>query len=128
MKISLEKNNLYRAIGELSFVIAKSDNMLTQIEKTVFREAVKEELGEEGWIVIDRFEYLDQNNHKPTMEQTYNRAIYVFKQNKEVLSEALIEKFIALLEKVAGVSGITDREILLIEQFQEDMNKLMREK
>ncbi len=125
MNISLEKNNLYRAIGELAYVIARSDSLLTQLERTVFREAVKEELRGEGWAAIDRFEYLDQNEQKPTLEQSYNRAIYTFKQNKQALSAELAEKFVSLLEKVGGVSGITDREIIVIEQFQVDMAKIL---
>jgi hypothetical protein len=125
MNISLEKNNLYRAIGELAYVIARSDSLLTQLEKTVFREAVKEELGEEGWATIDRFEYLDHNNQKPTLDQSYNRAIYTFRQNRQALSPDLAERFVSLLEKVGGVSGITDRETLVIEQFQADLSKIL---
>lgn len=125
--LSLEIKNLYRAIGELAYVLAKSDNYLSRVEKIVFQEAIKEELGKESWLAKDRFDMLDNQQVKASLEQTYHRVMYIIRQNKNGLNEELIEKFIAVLEKVGGVSGITDEEIAFIERFREDVYKIWKE-
>ncbi|NJL14745.1 MAG: hypothetical protein HC913_18255 [Microscillaceae bacterium] len=127
MSLSLEKIALLRAVGELAFVTARTDGMLTQLEKKVFREAVQEELGSEGWAALDRFDHLDGTNLKLSPEQAYNRALFAIRQNRKALTPDLIERFIALLEKVAGVSGISEDEIQMIERFQADVEKICRE-
>jgi hypothetical protein len=125
--LSLEVRNLYRAIGELAYVLAKSDNYLSRVERIVFQEAIKEELGKESWLAKDRFDMLDNQQVKSSLEQTYHRVLFIFRQNKYGLTEDLIEKFIAVLEKVGGVSGITDEEIAFIERFREDVQKILKE-
>jgi hypothetical protein len=121
---SLEKHNLIRAIGELSYVIAKSDGNISRIEKLVFEEALKEELGSEAWLAKDRFDLLAEQGMKASIEETYHRVLFMFKQNKIALDVDITEKFINILEKVAGVSGITDEEIALIERFRADIAKI----
>ncbi|MDX2305377.1 MAG: hypothetical protein NW226_21380 [Microscillaceae bacterium] len=127
MELSLTIRNLYRAIGELAFVMTRSDKVTSKIEKIVFKEAIKEDLGKESWLAEDRFNWLDLQGEKIDVEATYNRVIFMIRQNKQGLSEELIEKFISVLEKVAGVKGITDDEIALIERFREDVTKIHQE-
>ncbi len=121
----IEKRNLFRAIGELSYVIAKSDGNISKIEKLVFEEALKEELGTEGWLAKDRFDMLASQGMKAGLQETYLRVLFMFKQNKIGLNNELIEKFINILEKVAGVSGITDEEIEIIEKFKTDVSIIL---
>jgi hypothetical protein len=123
-EISIEERNLYRALGELSYIIATTDGRLSNVEKVVFEEALKEELGLNGWLAKDRFNMLLEQNASTEFEATYQRVLFAFRQNKSVLTEVLIEKFIAVLEKVAGVSGITDEEIDTIERFRGDVLKI----
>jgi hypothetical protein len=118
--ILLEENNLYRAIGELAYFIARSDGVLRPIERLVFREAVKEDLGLNDWLAQDKFEALDNQGTPSTLEETYKRVIFSIRKNKNALTLNIIERFVKVLEKVAGVSGITQREIDLIEQFKGD--------
>jgi hypothetical protein len=125
--LSIELRNLYRAIGELSYVLARNDGSITTLEKTVFEEAIKEELGKESWVAKDRFDSLINQGLKADVLKTYNHVLYIIRQNKYVLNDDLIERFIAVLEKVAGVSGITDEEIQMIEKFREDIFKIYQE-
>lgn len=124
MELTLEERNLYRALGELAYVIAKADDVLSRIEVVVFQEAIKEDLGNDHWLAKDRFERLESEGVKANIEATYNRVLFLLKQNKRGLSEDMIEKFISVIEKVAGVSGITDRERTIIEKFREDITNI----
>ncbi|TAE74157.1 MAG: hypothetical protein EAZ85_05220 [Bacteroidetes bacterium] len=121
----IEKRNLYRAIGELSYVIAQSDGRISKVEKLVFEEALKEELDNDGWLAKDRFDMLASQGMKASIQETYHRVLFMFKQNKIALNAELTEKFINILEKVAGVSGITDEEIAIIEKFKTDVSSIL---
>ena len=125
--ISIELRSLYRAIGELSYVLASEDARITSLEKLVFFEAAKEELGKDAWVAQDSFNALINQplTAKLSVEQAYNHVLYIIKQNRYALTNDLVERFIGLLEKVAGVSGITDKEIAWIERFREDVTKLI---
>jgi len=126
-EVSIELRSLYRAIGEFAYAIASQDSRITSLEKLVFQEATKEELGKDAWVAQDRFEALVNQYSQTTLslEQTYNNVLFNIKQNKHALTSDLLEHFIALLEKVAGVSGITDSEIGWIERFREDTTPLI---
>ncbi len=126
--ISLETRNLYRALGELAYVIARADDRTTKMERIVFQEAVKEDLGKESWLAQDRFDWLDKQGDKVNVNEAYHRVMYTFRLNQTAITENLIEKFISVLDKVGGVFGITDQELDLIERFREDATKLYREK
>jgi hypothetical protein len=125
--ISVELRSLYRAIGELAYAIATQDSRVTSLEKLVFQEAAKEELGKDAWVAQDRFEALVNMPVGTVLaiEQTYNNVIFSIKQHSSALTSELLEKFVSLLEKVAGVSGITDNELQWIERFREDVVKLV---
>lgn len=124
MEISIETRNLYRALGELAYLLTRADTLTSKTEKIVFAEAIKEELGKENFLAKDRFDRLDAQGAELDLEATYNRVMFAIKQNKRGLSDELIERFIAVLEKVGGVSGITDIEIDWIEKFREDVNNI----
>lgn len=126
---SVELRSLYRAIGELAYAIATQDSRITSLEKLVFQEATKEELGKDAWVAQDRFEALVNTpvGFHLSIEQTYNNVIFTIKQHRSALSADLFERFLSLLEKVAGVSGITELELVWIERFREDAAKLITE-
>ena len=123
-QISIEVRNLYRALGELAYAFAMADKKLSNIERIVFQEAVKEELGKDSWLAKDRFDMIEQEGGRQTYDEIYHRVLYQIKQNHRALSDGLIERFILVLEKVAGVSGITDEEITRIENFKEDIYRI----
>lgn len=125
MELSIAFKDLYRAIGELAYVIARTDNQTNNLERKVFQEAIKEELGKDSWVASDRFDNLYDQSVKIDPEKTYHHAIYLMKIHQEILTEELIEKFINVLEKVGGVSGISDEERILIERFIDDSSKIL---
>lgn len=125
--ISVELRSLYRAIGELAYAIATQDSRVTSLEKLVFKEAAKEELGKDAWVAEDSFYAMvnmPQSNHL-SIEQTYNKVLFTIKQHQSALTEDLFERCVSLLEKVAGVSGITEEELVWIERFREDAYKFV---
>lgn len=126
-ELTLEERDIYRAIGELAYVIATVDNVLSKGEKIVFTEAVKEDLGRNSWLALDRFEQLENEQIDRDLDATYNRVMFVIRKNKDVLTENHLEKFISVLEKVAGVSGVSEEELAVINQFQVDVKRIYKQ-
>ena len=126
-ELSLEERDIYRAIGELAYVIAAVDNVLSKTEKIVFEEAVKEDLGANSWLALDRFEQLENEEIERNIDATYNRVLFVMRKNKDTLTETHIEQFISVLEKVAGVSGVSEEELSIITQFQVDVKRIYKQ-
>ena len=91
--ISVELRSLYRAIGELSYVLASEDARITSLEKLVFFEAAKEELGKDAWVAQDSFNALINQplTAKLSVEQAYNHVLYIIKQNRYALTNDLVE-------------------------------------
>jgi|GEM_PF-2326838 len=121
--LSLEERNLYRAVGELSFVIAKADNLLRESERQAFHRVILEEFGENSWIAEDRFHLIDKT---PTSdaESTYNHVIFMIKQNKHALTEDLVETFTRVIIRVAEVANIHENQMCYINRFEEDLAKI----
>ena len=125
--LTIEERDIYRAIGELAYVIATVDNVLSKGEKIVFTEAVKEDLGEHSWLALDRFEQLENEQIDRNLDATYNRVMFVIRKNRDVLTQDHLEKFISVLEKVAGVSGVSEEELAVINQFQVDVKRIYKQ-
>lgn len=125
--LSLEERDIYRAVGELAYVIAAVDNVLSKTEKIVFEEAVKEDLGANSWLALDRFEQLENEQIDRDIDATYNRVMFVMRKNKDSLTQTHIEQFISVLEKVAGVSGVSEEELAIITQFQVDVKRIYKQ-
>ncbi len=124
--ISLEERNLYRAVGELAFVIAKADNILRDSERKAFHDAIEESFGKNSWIAEDRFQWIERT---PTtdVESTYHHVLYLIRQNKIALNDALVEKFIDVICKVAEVANIHERQKEYIDRFNQDLRKIYQE-
>jgi hypothetical protein len=56
---NLERIEIYQAIGELAYVVARSDHDLTPAEKVAFYQIAKEELDYDAWAAQGRFDLLD---------------------------------------------------------------------
>ena len=70
----IEQIEIYRAIGELAYVMAKADDGLHIEEKKAFFDIIEQELKYDAWSAESRFELLDETLH-PTLEHAYNEAI-----------------------------------------------------
>lgn len=121
--LTLAERELYRAVGELAFVIAKADKILRESEKEAFRKVIREDLGVSGWIAEDRFNMIE---HTPTsdLDSSYNHVIFLIKKNSAGLTEDLKNRFIHVITKVAEVAGVHHSQKALINRFKEDITKI----
>lgn len=124
MNISLQESNLYRAIAELSYAIARADHDLDKKEEDVFMEIIDKELGQNDWVAEVRFEVIF-NSLKPSTDQAYQHAMLLIEQNKVGLNREVVNKFKRILKGVAEVSGITEEEQDVIERFDIDIEKIL---
>jgi uncharacterized tellurite resistance protein B-like protein len=122
--MDIERIELFRAIAEMAYVIAKADRGLSAQERMAFHKIVEEELEFESWAAQSRFELLDEVT-QPTIEVAYNEAIHDFKKYKKHLTSDLKKKAIIVLEKVAeACSGFSEHEVLILEKFKSDLSNL----
>ncbi|UII24908.1 hypothetical protein LVD15_16540 [Fulvivirga maritima] len=117
-----EKREIYRAIGELAYVIAKATNGLQPEEKAAFMQIIKEELKFEAWAAESRFEILDEKIH-PTIDHAYNEALHGLKLYKEQLTPELKTTAVTVLRKVAQACGNTEIDEFILDRFESDLKK-----
>jgi len=123
MELTLAEHNLYRAIAELSYIIAKADHKFMKEEVEIFKKTVKEELGQAGWLAESRFDIINDAIH-PHIDQAYNHVMFTIKQNRHALSNEMVQKFINVITKVAEVADIVEEEQRIIDKFKEDIAKI----
>lgn len=117
-----EKREIYRAIGELAYIIAKVDGLRLE-EKKAFMEVVEEELKFDAWAAESRFEILDEKVH-PTLEHAYNEALHEFKLYKDHLTPELKAKTLKVLKKVAETCGKSEMKDFIIDRLEHDLKSL----
>ena len=123
MKLSTQERNLFQAVAELAFAIAKADEEITQDEIDAYQEAILETMGKAEWLAKEHFDQLI-NNQQAELETAYQDALRRIEQNKDALDRVLIRKFLYVLEKVAKVRGISQEEKEIINRFEEDVIKI----
>lgn len=123
-KISLEDSNLYRAIAELAYAIAKADGTLEEKEQAAFKKIIEKELSKDDWVADIRFDAIF-TTLVPSVEESYKHAITLMRRNKDSLTPELIVKFNNILTKVAEVSGVNAEEEKIIAQFNKDLNEMI---
>lgn len=126
-QLSQEEANLYSTIGQLAYVIAKADNVLSREEKDTFRKVIKEKLGEFDWLAEERFKVIDDMMILD-ITHTYEHAIYLIKKNTKALTPEVIQKFQFVMEEVAKVSGISKEEAKWIDKFKNDIFEIYHHK
>jgi len=124
--ISFEESNLYRAIAELAYAVARSDGDLEEEERTVFVQKIAEHLGSSDWIAELRFDTIFMNIH-PSVESAYKQAFSLIENNKKALTQVVVDKFKAIIKGVADVSGLTIEEEELYERFVQDLDDIFEE-
>jgi tellurite resistance protein len=125
--MEIEKIEIYRAIAEMAYVIAKADKGLSADEKSAFSSIVEQELELHSWIAQSRFELLDEVT-QPSIDIAYNEALHDFKKYREHLTDELAAKAIRVLQKVAeACSGYSAKEKLIIDRFTDDLKNIMQQ-
>ncbi len=122
--MQIEQREIYRAIAEMAYVIAKADKGLSADERMTFNKIVEEELDFNSWVAQSRFELLDEVT-QPSIDIAYNEAMHDLKKYKDHLTTDLKEKAIRVMQKVAeSCSGYSEKEKLIIDRFKNDLKSL----
>lgn len=122
--MEIEKREIYRAIAEMAYVIAKADKGLSAEERMTFHKIVEEELDFNSWVAQSRFELLDEVT-QPSIDIAYNEALHDLKKYREHLTDELKQKAIRVLQKVAeACSGYSEKERLIIDRFKSDLKTI----
>lgn len=122
--MNIERREIYRAIGELAYVVAKADNGLTSEERAAFYQIAEEELDYESWAAQSRFELLDEIV-QPSMDKAYNDALHELRKYKDHFSDDLKDKAVLVLQKVAACcNGLGANETFVIDRFRKDLKSL----
>lgn len=119
----IEERKIYRAIGELAYVIAIAGDSLHLEEKKKFFEIIEKELRFDAWSAESRFEILDEKVH-PTIEHAYNEAIHEFKMHKDILTEELKSVTIRVVKEVAGAYHPSDIKNFIIDRLEKDLKSI----
>ncbi len=118
-----EKREIYRAIAELAYIVAKAHDGLKLEEKKAFFEIINKELEFEAWSAESRFSILDRK--KPTLEHGYNAALYEIKKYKNHLTDELKDKTLRVVRKVADAyKGTSEVQAFIISRLESDLKRL----
>ncbi|MBA4057185.1 MAG: hypothetical protein C0490_20905 [Marivirga sp.] len=122
--MDIDKREIYRAIAELAYVVAKADKGLSDEKRRAFFKIATEDLDYESWAAISRFELLDEVTH-PSIDKAYNDAIHDLKKHKDHFTEELKEKALLVMQKMAAsFNGLSQNEAFIIDRFKHDLNIL----
>lgn len=118
--------NLYYALGELIYAIAKSDGSFQKEEKNTIHEIISEELKKNN-IYVENMElelsYIQKDD--VPIEIVYQEALDEMKRNSFYLDSNLKKEFIITLEKIANAfPPTTSSEQSMIDRLKQDMKSL----
>jgi hypothetical protein len=123
-EMNIERIEIYRAIGELAYVVAKADRGLTRAEKEAFYKIAGEELDYESWAAQSRFDLLDEVT-QPSIDRAYNDALHELKKHSAALTPELKDKAVVVLQRVAACcDGLTANEAFVLARFRKDLQSL----
>lgn len=126
MELTLQQKDLYRAMGELAYAIAKSDKVLSKEEREAFLMVIDQDLGRESWLAKDRFEMLENQLIQTNIEKTYNHVMYLLKINKDALTGDIVKKFKDVVNSIAQATvQMTEEEKSLLNRFHQDLNAIV---
>lgn len=118
--------NLYYAIGQMAFTIARADGEVQKAERQKFCEIVTAELGRQHYgfdIASIIFQVMDKE--RCSAKDSYDWAMKQVKINSHYLSPELKATFINVMEKIAeAYPPVTIEEALLIDKFKADIGPL----
>ena len=122
--MDIEKREIYRAIAEIAYVIAKADRGLSAEERMAFNKIISEDLDYESWAAQSRFELLDEVI-QPSIEKAYNDAIHELRKYKAHFTDELKGKALLVLQKIAAsFNGLSQNEAFIIDRFKKDLKSL----
>lgn len=121
---NIARREIYRAIGELSYVVAKADHGLSAEEKAAFYRIAREELDFDSWAAESRFELLDEVV-QPSIDRAYNEALHELRKYSEAMTDDLKQKAMTVLQRVAATcQGLSAKETFVLDRFRKDLQSL----
>ena len=122
--MNIEKREIYRAIAELAYVVAKADKGLSAEERIAFYKIASEDLDYDSWAAQSRFELLDDVTH-PSIDKAYNDAMHELKKYRDVFTTEMKDKALLVLQKLAAsCNGLSANEAFIIDRFKKDLHQL----
>ncbi|MCS6821759.1 MAG: hypothetical protein NZ551_07810 [Microscillaceae bacterium] len=119
--LNTAKIDIYKAIAELAYAIAKVDSYVSEEEKKAFFESIERELERnENIFAEQRFKILD-NLIQKDVNTAYNHALFLIRQSKQELTEEMLEKITKIAQKVAESEGILPEEKQLLDSFKQEV-------
>lgn len=116
-----EKVDLEQALAELVYSIALVDGVLDDQEMVAFEEMIVKEMKDQATEIRNKFLLL-KGRSSPNVESVYKKAMYAIGQNKEFFCKQLKDKYVRIIQKVAGsVKGLRVEELKLLERFKNDI-------
>ena len=118
--------NLYYALAELAYAIAKADGQIQFEEKKIIHDIVITELKRNNFYfenleLVVRFIQIDDM----PIETIYTEALDVIKNNSFYLDKSLKEKFIDVIQQIAiAFPPVTESEKSIIDRFKRDINRI----
>ena len=115
--------DLYYALGELAYAIAKADGKIQKEEKKTIHDIVIAELKKNNFYFED-LELIIQFIQKDNLpfEKIYDEALDVMRQNSFYLDKSLKEKFMSIIQKIANAfPPVTKSEQCIIDKFEKDL-------
>lgn len=118
--------NLHYAIGQLAFAVAFSDGKIQKEESENFHKIVSEELNNNSYdFDVSDIIFKVMEKDKMDSNTVYEWAMKEIKTNSHYLSPQLKEKFISVIEKIAGAfPPVTNEESDIINRFKKDINDI----
>jgi len=121
------RENLYYAIGELAYAVARADGQVQEAERRKFHDIVTGELGKkDGSVDVSEiiFKLMDKRGSTDSAT-TYDWAMNEIVTNSHYLSPAMKQKFIRVIERIAeAYPPVTPDEERIINRFKTDIGPL----
>lgn len=116
-----EKRELYRAIAEVAYAIARAGDGLQAEEREQFYAIINKHLDFDSWSAISRFEILEEIHPDPN--NAFEYALSEIRKNKHYLTPELKNHALEVVEAVAqAYQGKNIQELNLIERFKKTMD------
>ncbi len=119
--------NIYYAMGEMAYAIAKADGAVQTEERKKIHEIVLDEIAHNN-IDFDYTEAIFQILEKddPDAETSYKWAMHEFDENKLHLTPELVNQFIIIADKIADAFDLDSvREEMMVARFKKDLRALI---
>lgn len=118
--------NLHYAIGQLAFAVAFSDGKIQKEESENFHKIILDELNNNSYdFNVSDIIFQVMEKDKMDSNTVYEWVMKEIKTNSHYLSPQLKEKFISVIEKIAGAyPPITHEESDIINRFKKDIDNI----